>query len=195
MHYPKSFSKLIKHFSALPSVGPKMAERLVLHLFRQEKNLLLDFAQNLEALTHLDACVRCGNICEGELCSYCTDPQRDTHLLAVVEDPLDIIALERTGVFHGLYHVLGGLLGPVKTGGEDRLTLAPLLARIESEQITEIILAFNPTAEGDMTALYLKQKLTSSGARVTRLARGLSTGGDIEYADEESLASAIANRK
>lgn len=195
MHYPKPFSKLIKHFSDLPSVGPKMAERLVLHLFRQEKNLLLDFAKNLEGLTRLDSCAKCRNICEGALCPYCSDEKRNTGTLVVVEDPIDIIAIERTGVFHGRYHVLGGLLGPVKNVSEDHLSISLLLSRIPTENIREVILAFNPTAEGDLTALYLKQKIAPLGIATTRLARGLSTGGDIEYADEESLASAIANRK
>lgn len=195
MHYPKPFSKLIKHFSTLPSVGPKMAERLVLHLFRQDNTALLDFSESLKALTHLDSCSRCHNICEGQLCLYCLDQKRQTGVIAVVEDPLDIIALERTGAFHGRYHVLGGLLGSGKNDQENALHISTLVARIPSESVTEVILAFNPTAEGDMTALYLKQKLAPTGVCSTRLARGLATGGDIEYADEQSLAGAIENRK
>lgn len=193
--YPPSFKNLIKHFSSLPSIGPKMAERLVLYLFKQDSNTLKDFSENLEKLTHLGSCKICHNICEGEICLYCQDKKRDPKIIAVVEDALDIIAIERTGAFHGLYHVLGGTLGPVKNASEGHLSIPLLLTRLQGQQVQEVILAFNPTTEGDMTALYLKQKLAPTGITVTRLARGLATGGDIEYADEESLSSAIANRK
>lgn len=195
MHYPKPFSNLIKHFSALPSIGPKMAERLVLYLFKQNPEFLRDFSENLQKLTHLNSCKVCHNICENDLCLYCQDDKRDTSIITVVEDALDIIALERTGILHGRYHVLGGTLGPTRKKEEDMFTLTSLLKRIEKESIKEVILAFNPTTEGDMTALYLKQKIIPLGVAVTRLARGLATGGDIEYSDEESLASAITNRK
>ncbi len=195
MHYPRPFANLIKHFSALPSIGPKMAERLVLYLFKQNPESLRDFSENLQKLTHLNSCKACHNICENDICLYCQDTKRDASVIAVVEDALDIIALERTGIFHGRYHVLGGTLGPIRKQEEDTFTLSSLIKRIEEEHIQEVILAFNPTIEGDMTALYLKQKITPLGVTVTRLARGLATGGDIEYADEESLASAITNRK
>lgn len=171
-----------------------MAERLVLHLFKEKSETILDFAENLRALTRLNSCTICHNICENEVCLYCKDEKRDATTLAVVEDALDIIALERSGAFHGRYHVLGGMLD-VSESSKGIFTLSSLLERIQENTIREIILAFNPTAEGDMTVLYLKQKLIPLGVKVTRLARGLSTGGDIEYADEESLASAIENRK
>lgn len=195
MHYPGPFTHLIRHFSSLPSIGPKMAERLVLYLFKQNPEALLDFSENIQKLTHLNSCSICHNICEGKICFYCQDPKRDSMTLAVVEDALDIIALEKTNVFHGRYHVLGGTIGPVRNQENSHLTISSLLNRIQKEGITEVILAFNPTTEGDMTALYLKQKITPLNITITRLARGLTTGGDIEYADEESLASAITNRK
>ena len=195
MHYPKPFTNLIKHFSSLPSIGPKMAERLVLYLFKQNPDTVLDFSENIQKLIHLNSCRICHNICEEETCLYCQDKKRDSKLLAIVEDALDIIALERTGVFHGRYHVLGGTLGPIRNEENPHLTITSLLERIKKEGVIEVILAFNPTTEGDMTALYLKQKISPLEIKVTRLARGLATGGDIEYADEESLASAITNRQ
>lgn len=192
--YPKTFQNLIRHFSSLPSVGPKMAERLVLHLFKQDPEILKDFAHNLEKLTELNQCKICYNVCENGTCVYCADPKRETDVVAVVEDALDVIAIERTGVFHGRYHVLGGTIGPVRGGNTNNLTIEALTKRIGQEHIREIILAMNPTTEGDMTALYLKQKLSSLGVKITRLAKGLSTGGDIEYADEETLGAALKNR-
>lgn len=195
MHYPKPFTHLIKQFSALPSIGPKMAERLVLYLFKQSPESLREFSRNLEELTHLGSCTVCHNICEGQICLYCQDTKRDDSVIAVVEDSLDIIAIEHSNAFHGRYHVLGGTLGPVRGDTENPLTLSSLLQRIQKGVVKEVILALNPTTEGDMTALYLKQKISPLGITVTRLARGLATGGDIEYTDEESLASALSNRK
>lgn len=195
MLYPKPFQNLIAHFSSLPSVGPKMAERIVLYLFKQDEQKLLGFAESLESLHGLSFCERCFHIAEDTLCSVCADTNRDTTTLCVVEEPLDVIAIERTGAFHGRYHVLGGTLDP----GRDRqpeLRISELLRRIPEESVTEIILALNPTTEGDLTALYLKKKLQDvPGITVTRLARGLSTGGDIEYADEATLSSALTHRE
>lgn len=193
MRYPKPFRDLITHFSALPSVGPKMAERIVLYLFKQDTAKLTDFAESLEALGSLSFCTRCFHIAEGELCDVCSDPKRDTQTVCVVEEPTDVIALERSGSFDGRYHVLGGTMRP--GSGGDELRIPELLARIPAEGIEEIILALNPTTEGDLTALYLKKRLIDAGVRVSRLARGLATGGDIEYADEATLASALKNRE
>lgn len=194
--YPKSFKKLIDYFSSLPSVGPKMAERLVLYLFKQEKITLEDFGETLANLKkNLSYCEKCFNISEGKLCSICAQDSRDQNKICVVEEPLDIIALERTKKYTGIYHVLGGTLGSTKNIEANQLTLTQLQKRVEEEKIGEIILAMNPTTEGDATALYIARLLKDSGANVTKLARGLSTGGDIEYADELTLGSAILNRK
>ncbi len=208
--YPKAFSKLIKNMSSLPSVGPKMAERLVLFLFKQDMEKLTDFAENILEIKNLKICSRCFNIAEGELCEFCKDPKRDQHSICVVEEPLDIISIERTRSYAGLYHVLGGVI-QVGNAGEE-LKINELLTRVENEKISEVILATNPTTEGDATALYLKRKLqilnaslTESGesdlpkaefskVKVTRLGRGLSTGADLEYADEITLSSALTNR-
>lgn len=194
--YPKSFKRLIDHFSSLPGVGPKMAERLVLFLFKRDQDELADFARSLDDFkSSLRSCRVCGNISEDELCHVCQDSGRDRLRICVVEDALDVIAIERTKRYDGLYHVLGGVLDPSKTAGKDNLRIRELESRAASEGIEEIILATNPTTEGDATALYLARMLKDSGIRVTRLARGLSTGSDIEYADELTLSSAVMNRK
>ncbi len=198
--FPNSFQKLIKNFSSLPSVGPKMAERLVLFLFKQDPEKLAEFAENILEIKNLKICSRCFNIAEGELCEFCKDPKRDQHSICVVEEPLDIISLERTRSYVGLYHVLGGVI-QVGNAGEE-LKINELLTRVENEKITEVILATNPTTEGDATALYLKRKLQTltidtanpTKLKITRLGRGLSTGADLEYADEITLSSALTNR-
>lgn len=191
--YPKPFQRLIEHFSSLPSIGPRLAERLTLHLFREKKDKLEDFAESLTALRELHPCERCFHIAENHLCGICRDEGRDGSLLLVVEEPLDIIAFERTGRFRGRYHVLGGVM----SGGKDteHLHIGELLDRVPREGVKEVILATNLTTEGDFTALYLKKKLEGTGASVSRLARGLSTGGDIEYADEMTLSSALERRE
>lgn len=192
--YPKTFKKLIDHFASLPSVGPKMAERLVIYLFKQNAEKLKDFAKTLDELkANLKYCRQCFNISEGEICSICADKSRDASLICVVEEPLDIFAIEKTKKFNGLYHVLGGVIEPV--ANNDKLKIGELEQRVLDNNISEIILAMNPTTEGDATALYVARALKESGIPVTRLARGLSTGGDIEYADELTLGSAILNRK
>lgn len=194
--YPKSFKKLIDHFSSLPSVGPKMAERLVLYLFKLEAGKLTDFAESLAKLkTNLRYCKVCFNISEGEICEICRGNSRDHSSICVVEEPLDIIAIERTKKYNGLYHVLGGVLSVVKNTNGSNLKLAELEKRVKDEDIAEVIIATNPTTEGDATALYIARTLKPLEIKITRLARGLSTGGDIEYADEITLGSAILNRK
>ncbi len=194
--YPKSFRKLIDYFASLPSIGPKMAERLVLYLFKQDKEWLEDFGQSLAKLqTNLRYCKQCFNISEGELCEICQDKSRDQKVICVVEEPLDIIAIEKTKKFKGLYHVLGGTLGIARSANTKKLKINELKRRIKNEKIKEVILAMDPTTEGDTTALYLSKILKPFKIKITRLARGLSTGGDIEYADEISLGSAITNRK
>lgn len=194
--YPKSFKKLIDYFSSLPSVGPKMAERLVLYLFKQDKEMLSQFGELISNLKiNLRHCEKCFNISEENLCEICKDNSRNKNKICVVEEPLDIIAIERTKKYDGLYHVLGGTLGTMKNDDQSQLKLGELQKRVTEEKIEEIILAMNPTTEGDATALYIARMLKDTGANITKLARGLSTGGDIEYADELTLGSAIINRK
>lgn len=172
-----------------------MAERLVLYLFKQDEAKLTAFAESLEALKELHPCAHCFYVTEHELCSFCTDSKRATGVLCVVEEPLDVIAIERTGSFDGKYHVLGGVLEGGNSVKEPELHISELLSRIESEEIHEIILALNPTTEGDLTSLFLKTKLKDLPVTVTRIARGMATGGDIEYVDELTLSSSLNNRK
>jgi recombination protein RecR len=191
--YPKAFQKLIKNLASLPSVGPKMAERLVLFLFKQDAEKIKEFAENLLEIKNMRFCKKCFNISEGDTCEYCKDEKRDHKTICVVEEPLDIISIERTKAYQGLYHVLGGVI-QVGDNGQD-LKINELLNRIEKEKISEIILAMNPTTEGDATALYLKRKIQPLNVKITRLGRGLSTGADLEYADEITLSEALTNRK
>jgi len=190
--FPKSFKKLIENFSSLPSVGPKMAERLVLYLFKQDKEKLKEFSDNLLAIQNLQTCRKCFNISEENLCEICKNKNRDSKIICVVEEPLDIISIERTGAFRGLYHVLGGVVFGNSTKD---IKINELVSRVKNEGISEVIFATNPTTEGDATALYLKRQLKDFNVKMTRLARGLSTGGDIEYADEITLNSALTNRR
>jgi recombination protein RecR len=170
-----------------------MAERLVLFLFKQDKEKLKDFSENLIRLQKLQHCKKCFNISEDDLCEICNNPHRSKEAICIVEDPLDVISIERTSIYKGLYHVLGGSLESGEEG--DHLKIAELVERVEKEKPKEIIIATNPTTEGDMTTLYLKRKLQDFDAKITRLGRGLSTGGDIEHADETTLTSALTNRE
>ena len=193
--FPKSFQKLIDHFAALPSVGPKMAERLVLYLFKQEQEKLDDFSEIIKNLKkNIHFCTQCFNISENGLCAICQDKKRDGSIICVVEDPLDVISLEKTRRMRGLYHVLGGTINaPVDKNNP--LKIKELLARLKKEKISEVIIATNPTTEGEATALYLARFIKPLNIKTTRLARGLPTGGDIEYADEATLGGAIEGRK
>lgn len=171
-----------------------MAERLVLYLFKKDPDFIEAFAHNLEDIKNLKSCPRCFNIAEESLCEICKDKNRNPQALCVVEEPLDIISIERTKIYNGLYHVLGGIIYSDENKSSD-LKIPELLKRIREEKIEEIIIATNPTTEGDATAFYLKQKIQPLGVKITRLARGMATGGDIEYADEITLSSALANRR
>ncbi|MEA1926225.1 MAG: recombination mediator RecR [Patescibacteria group bacterium] len=195
--FPKNFQKLIDHFSSLPSVGPKMAERLVLYLFKQNKNDLNVFAKDLyEFANNIHYCSKCFHVSEEEgLCLICRNKNRDTSIVCVVEDPLDVISIEKTKHFHGLYHVLGGNLSIMSKEQIEKLKINELIARVKKERLKEIIVATNPTTDGETTALYLARILRPMRVKVTRLARGLPTGGDIEYADEITLSSAMDGRK
>jgi recombination protein RecR len=172
-----------------------MAERLVLFLFKQDKNKLEEFAQNLEELKNLKSCRRCFNISEDGLCEICKNSSREQKTICVVEEPLDIISIEKTGAYKGLYHVLGGV---IFNGTEKNdLKIAELLERIKKENTEEVVLATNPTTEGDATALYLKRQIKELNlpVKISRLAKGMATGGDIEYADEATLSAALTNRR
>ena len=194
--FPKTFQKLIEHFTDLPSVGPKMAERLVLFLFKQDKEKVLKFADDLRDLaTNLSFCEDCHHIAEeGGKCVVCANSDRDRQTICVAEDPLDVISIEKTKVYNGLYYVLGGSLSVMNDKEIERLNIDKLVRRVKDEDIKEVIIATNPTTDGDTTALYLFRRLRDLNVKITRLGRGMPTGGDIEYADEITISSALEGR-
>jgi len=198
MLLPEPVQKLIDSFSRLPGIGPKTASRLAFYLLRASDDLGLELAEALQELkASIVYCPRCFNITTvGRLeCEICASAERDARLLCVVEEPLDVLALERTSAFQGRYHVLGGVLSPIQGIGPDDLKIRELVERVRAGEVQEVILATNPSLEGDATAMYLSQQLGPLGVRVTRLARGLPVGGDLEYADPNTLLRALAGRQ
>jgi recombination protein RecR len=192
--------ELTNELARLPGIGRKTALRLTYHLLRQPAAQSRKLAEALVALTErIRSCERCHNLTEATLCHLCADPRRDPATLCVVEQASDIASIERAGEFRGLYHVLGGRLSPLDGVGPDDLHVTDLLARLEAEGVREVILATNPSLEGEATALYVQRQLASSASssaiRVTRIARGLPVGGDLEYADGVTIAQAIAARR
>jgi len=189
-------ARLIEAFARLPGIGPKTAQRLTFFLLRAPAEASHELA---DAIVHMRGsvlfCSTCFNIMADESCPICSDERRDRGTVCVVEEPLDVLALERTRAYRGLYHVLHGALSPIEGIGPDELKIAPLLARVQGGGIGEVILATNPNVEGDTTAQYLNQLLKPLGVQVSRIARGLPVGGDLEYADEVTLAQAMENRR
>ncbi len=195
---PLPVQNLIDSLSRLPGIGPKTASRLAFFLLRSQSDLsqqLADALVNLHSATGM--CPQCFNItlADQPLCEICADPRRDPAIICVVEEALDVLALERTGGFKGQYHVLHGVLSPIEGIGPDDLKIKPLLERVRQGSVTEVILATNPSMEGDATALYIRQQLISIGVRTTRLARGLPMGGDLEYADQNTILRALSGRQ
>ncbi len=194
--------ELIDELGRLPGVGPKSAQRIAFHLLRIESIDALRLADAIrEVKARISFCHRCFNVAERDgdggaiECGVCTDSRRDTTVVCVVEDPRDIVAVEKTQEFHGRYHVLQGSISPIAGIGPEQLRVKELLARIEPEAITEVILCTNPTIEGETTAMYLAKLLKPLGIRVTRIASGLPVGGDLEYADELTLGRALEGRR
>lgn len=198
MLLPEPIQRLVTAFSRLPGVGPKTASRLTFYLLRAPEDVSRDLA---EALQHLKSgttyCQVCFNITAAgrEQCEICANDERDASLICVVEEPLDVLALERTGVYQGRYHVLHGALNPIEGVGPENLKIRELIERVRSGDVREVILATNPSMEGDYTASYLRQQLQPLGLRLTRLARGLPVGGDLEYADQSTLLRALTGRQ
>ena len=195
---PAPIQNLINALERLPGVGPKTASRLAFHLLRAPDDLSKQLADALLAIKSATSlCQNCYNITLAgqNLCEICSNPRRDEGIICVVEEPLDVLVLERTEGFQGRYHVLHGVLSPIEGVVPDDLKIRPLIERVKRGGVKEVILATNPSMEGDATALYLRQQLVPLGPRITRLARGLPVGGDLEYADQNTLLRALAGRQ
>src|SRR3712207_1621850 len=194
--YEGPVQSLIDELGRLPGIGPKSAQRIAFYLLKADVQDAKRLARAIEeAKERVSWCRRCFNIAEGELCGFCRDERRDQQLVCVVEEPRDIIAVERTGEFPGRYHVLQGAISPIEGIGPEQLRIKELLARIADEGVVEVILATNPNIEGEATAMYLARLLKPLGLRVTRIASGLTVGGDLEYADELTLGRALEGRR
>ncbi len=193
---PPSVTKLVEAFARLPGIGPKTASRLTYFLLRAPDMLSQSLAEALTDLkTKTQYCSVCFNITEEDPCPICRETKRDRTLIAVVEEPLDVVAIERIAMYKGLYHVLHGAISPMEGIGPDDLRIKELIKRLqEDDSILEVIIATNPTMEGEATAMYIKQQLAPLGAKVTRLARGLPSGGDLEYVDSVTLLRALEGR-
>jgi recombination protein RecR len=191
-----ALEELISELSRLPGIGRKTAQRLALHLIQQPGDRLGSLARALAGVKdRVRPCVECGHLAEADQCEFCRDPRRDPSILCIVEDSSAVLVLERAGEFRGRYHVLGGRLDPLAGVGPESLRIDQLVARVRSQGVREVILATNPSMEGEVTATYLQQRLAGLEARVTRLARGLPVGGDLEYVDGVTLAHALSARE
>lgn len=196
MTLPKSLEKLINEFARLPGIGPKSAQRLALYLLKQDSLDLNSFARAIENLkSGVTFCATCHTMADTDPCDICTNPARDQTLICVVEEPVDALAIDKTKRFNGVYHVLGGVLNPLEGIGPDQLNLTTLLKRVTDQGVKEIIIATNPTLEGEATALHIAKLLTPNGITISRIARGIPTGGDLEYADEVTLSRALEGRR
>jgi recombination protein RecR len=194
--YAGPVQDLIDELGRLPGVGPKSAQRIAFHLLKLPKDDALRLARSIaEVKDKVSFCARCYNVSEGEECGICTDPRRDATVVCVVEEPRDIVAVEKTGEFHGRYHVLQGAISPIEGIGPEQLRVKELLARLDHEDVQEVILCTNPNIEGEATAMYLGRLVGPLGVRVTRIASGLPVGGDLEYADELTLGRALEFRR
>ncbi|MFA7244419.1 MAG: recombination mediator RecR [Patescibacteria group bacterium] len=195
---PKSIQNLIDQFSKLPGVGPKTAARLTFYLLTKPETDIKSLGDAVLGISDgMKKCEKCFNFSEENICKICIDDKRNKSVLAVVEEPLDVIALEKSGGFNGIYHVLGGSISPIDGIGPEELRISELLKRLDNEKFDEIILATNPDLEGEATAAYIKDKVKTknSSIEITRIARGLPVGGDLEYADEVTLKRSLEGRK
>ncbi|HXG15588.1 MAG TPA: recombination mediator RecR [Calidithermus sp.] len=195
-HYPEPVARLIEALQRLPGIGPKTAQRLTFFLLKRPAEEVRELAEALLAVKErIVYCRTCFNVTDEDPCRICRDPARDSGVLCVVEEPNDLLAMERTGEFRGRYHVLLGALSPLEGIGPEDLKVRELLARLDAGGVAEVILATNPNVEGEATALYLARLLRPLGVRVTRIARGLPVGGDLEYADQVTLSKALEGRR
>jgi recombination protein RecR len=195
-YHPEPLARLIESLQRLPGIGPKTAQRLAFFLLKRPAEEVRELADAMGRLKELIVhCSVCFNVTEEDPCRICRDPRRDARVVCIVEEPNDLLALERTGEFRGRYHVLLGALSPLDGIGPEDLRVRELLVRLEREPVEEIILATNPSVEGEATAIYLGKLLKPAGVRVTRIARGLPVGGDLEYADDVTLSRALQGRR
>jgi recombination protein RecR len=195
-HYPEPFARLIEALQRLPGIGPKSAQRLTFFLLKRPLDEVRELSEAIIAVKEkIGHCGSCFNVTDEDPCHICADPARDGRVLCVVEEPNDLLAMERTGEFRGRYHVLLGALSPLDGIGPEDLKVRELLARLESGETAEVILATNPNVEGEATAIFLARLLRPLGLRVTRIARGLPVGGDLEYADQVTLSKALEGRR
>ena len=193
---PASVERVIEELAKLPSIGPRTAERLTFFLLRSDKARSASLGQALEDLhAGVKFCRTCHNFAESETCAICDAHNRDRQVIAVVEEPFDVVAIEKTGLYTGLYHVLGGVISPIDGVGPEKLSINSLIKRVQGGEVKEVILATNPSTEGEATALYIRHQLEPSGIAITRLARGLPVGGDLEYADQITLGRALEGRQ
>jgi len=195
-HYPEPFARLIEALQRLPGIGPKSAQRITFFLLKRPIDEVRELSEAVIALKEkITYCRTCFNVTDEDPCRICADPARDDRLLCVVEEPNDLLAMERTGEFRGRYHVLLGALSPLDGIGPEDIKVRELLARLEAGETTEVILATNPNVEGEATAIFLAKLLRPLSVRVTRIARGLPVGGDLEYADQVTLSKALEGRR
>ncbi len=196
MFYPEPIAKLIDSFSRLPGIGPKTAARLAFYVLRMKEEDVIDFAKALvNVKRNLTYCSVCCNITDTDPCRICSDKSRDVSVICVVQEPKDLVAMERTREFNGHYHVLNGAISPMDGLGPDDIRIAELVRRLGDEQVQELILATNPNIEGEATAMYLSRLVKPFGIKVTRIAHGLPVGGDLEYADEVTISKALEGRR
>ena len=194
--YAPSIARLLEELERLPGIGPKSAQRLAYHILRGDDDAAGRLADAIvEVKRSIRFCERCFNFAEGDVCDICGDPGRDTATICVVEEPRDVVAVERTGEFRGTYHVLQGAISPIDGVGPEQLRVRELVDRLRAGDVTEVILATDPDIEGETTALYLSRLIRPLGIRVTRIASGLPVGGDLEYADEVTLGRALEARR
>lgn len=194
--YSRSVQAMIDALSRLPSVGPKSAQRIAFHLLKSDREEVARLTHAInEARASVQFCERCFNFSESALCHICADERRDGQMLCVVEESRDVVAIEKTGLFRGRYHVLLGAINPLEGVGPEHLKMRELLLRLQSGEVKEVILCLNPNTEGDVTTMYLARLLKPLGVKITQLAMGLPVGGDLEYADEVTLGRALTGRR
>jgi len=196
VQYPEPIARLIDSYMKLPGIGQKTATRLAFYTIDMKEEVVNEFAKSLLSVKRdLHFCSICGNITEEDPCEICSDPTRDKETILVVEEPKDVMALEKVREYHGLYHVLHGVLSPMEGTGPEDINIASLIQRLHDDQVKEVIIATNATTEGEATAMYMSRLIKPAGIKVTRLAHGLSVGSDIEYADEVTLLKAVEGRR